>query len=80
MSAVAAGAESDAATQPPKPGGAAGEVRNIVVCCDGTGNTWSALGDTTVVKLFRDLLKDSKSKTSSGGFLECESSGRIVWA
>ena len=35
--------------------------RNIVVCCDGTGNTWSKLGDSNVVKLFRDLLKDEQT-------------------
>ena len=48
-----------ASAPPPAPAGTS--PRNIVVCCDGTGNTWSASGDTNVVKLFRDLLKNEQT-------------------
>ncbi|NUZ04531.1 DUF2235 domain-containing protein [Piscinibacter koreensis] len=39
-------------------GGGAG--RNLVVCCDGTGNVWGNERDTNVVKLARACVKDER--------------------
>jgi uncharacterized protein (DUF2235 family) len=33
--------------------------RNLVVCCDGTGNAWGSSHDTNVVKLARACVKDA---------------------
>ncbi|ULA63232.1 MAG: conserved membrane protein of unknown function [Nitrospira sp.] len=33
--------------------------RNLVICCDGTGNIWGSNSDTNVVKLARILLKSN---------------------
>jgi uncharacterized protein (DUF2235 family) len=33
--------------------------RNLVVCCDGTGNVWGNSHDTNVVKLARECVKDN---------------------
>jgi uncharacterized protein (DUF2235 family) len=35
------------------------EGRNLVVCCDGTGNAWGSSHDTNVVKLARACVKDA---------------------
>jgi uncharacterized protein (DUF2235 family) len=58
-SSTVSGLTASAPALPVAPPGA--RPRNIVACCDGTGNTWSASGDTNVVKLFRDLLKDEQT-------------------
>ena len=34
--------------------------RNLIVCCDGTGNIWGNGHDTNVVKLVRLLVKDDR--------------------
>lgn len=36
--------------------------KNIIICCDGTGNEYRAGNNTNVVRLFRVLKKDNKKK------------------
>ena len=34
--------------------------KNIIICCDGTGNEYSAHNNTNVVHLFENLVRDAR--------------------